>query len=235
MLKIQFLPLLVFYFLSSGLLAQTVGRNLAFLPEYQEQLPFFQELITGGKYEEPSSLIQGDPYYHTRQFESGSLTINEITYPGVPLLYDIFRDQILTFHPIFNQKILIKPEKVDRFVMGDGVAFARLNGNESFGKDGSGFYKIIAEGDYWAVSKPYKTAKALREMSRYDEVYVEKEAFFLWKGGAFFSISKGKQAIAILGLNKAEAKRKLRAEQLNFKQNPEGYLRLLVNLTPSQP
>ncbi|GAB2480181.1 hypothetical protein [Algoriphagus taiwanensis] len=235
MLKIQFLPLLAFYFLSSGAMAQVVGQNLAFLPEYQEQLPYFQELITGGKYEEPSSLIQGDPYYLTRQFESGSLTINEITYPGVPLLYDIFRDQILTFHPLFNQKILIKPGKVDRFVMGDGSAFARLEGNDSFGKAGSGFYKVIAEGDFWAISKPYKTSKSLREMSRYDEVYVEKEVFFLWKGGTFFPISKGKQAISLLGLNKAEAKQKLRAEQLNFKQNPEGYLRLLVNLTPSQP
>ena len=60
-------------FLISNTFAQVVGENLAYLPEYKEQLPYFQELITGGQYGEASRLIEGDPYFASRQFEKGNL------------------------------------------------------------------------------------------------------------------------------------------------------------------
>ena len=89
----------------------------------------------------PSSLIKGDPYFLTRQFEVGSLRINGITYPEVPLIYDIYRDQLVTFHPIFNQKILIKPEKIDGFTLSKGQLFRYFSGNESFIHHGNGISK----------------------------------------------------------------------------------------------
>ena len=88
--------------------AQVVGEDLPFLSVYQKELPYFQELITGGQYEAPSPRIKGVPYFISKQFEEGTLRINGITYPQVPLIYDTYRDQLVTFHPIFNQKILIE-------------------------------------------------------------------------------------------------------------------------------
>ena len=107
MRKILFFLSSAFFFLSNGISAQIAGENLPYIPAYREQIPYFQELITGGQYAEPSSLIKGDPFYYSRQFERGTLQINTITYPDVPLVYDCYRDQLVTFHPIFNQKILL--------------------------------------------------------------------------------------------------------------------------------
>lgn len=213
----------------SNSFAQVVGDNLAYLPEYKEQLPYFQELITGGQYAEASRLIQGDPYFASRQFEKGTLSINGISYPEVPLLYDCYRDQLVTFHPVFNQKILVKPEKIDGFALSNGARFRFLRGNSTYLRHHNGIYQIVGEGDFTALAKRYKTTKQTRELSQFDELFVEKSDFFLWKEGDFYQVSKGNQAIELLGLNPKETKKQLRENGLNFKQNPENFLRYLVS------
>lgn len=217
-------------FLISHSFAQVAGDNLAYLPEYREQLPYFQELITGGQYAEASRLIQGDPYFASRQFEKGTLSINGISYPEVPLLYDCYLDQLVTFHPVFNQKILIKPEKIDGFALSNGARFRYLEGNPTYLRHHNGIYQIVGEGNYTALVKRYKTTKPTREMSQFDELFVEKSDFFLWKNGDFFPVSKGNQAMELLGLNPKETKKLLRSKNLNFKQNPEDFLRFLVSI-----
>lgn len=228
MQKILFFLFTTAFFVKSGF-AQVAGENLAYLSEYKEALPYFQELITGGQYAEASKLIQGDPFFASRQFENGTLSINGIVYPQVPLLYDSYRDQLVTFHPIFNQKILIKPEKIDGFLLSNGSRFRFFPGNSSYFRDNNGIYQILGEGSFTALAKRYKTTKSTREMSRFDEVYVEKSDYFLWNTGVFYPISQGKQAIEILGFEPKEIKKQLRSRSLNFKQNPEGYLRFLVD------
>lgn len=217
----------VSFFLSKGY-AQVATVDLPFLATYQEEIPFFQELITGGQYAAPSSLIKGDPYFRTRQFEIGSLRINGITYPEVPLIYDIYRDQLVTFHPIFNQKILIKPEKIDGFTLSDGRLFSYLSGNESFIHHGNGIYEVVGQGKALALAKRYKTTKSLRELSRFDGEYVEKVAYFIWKDGKFFFIKNSSQAVLALGLATKQLKKEIKDKGLQFKKTPEALLKFVV-------
>lgn len=229
MRKILFFLSSAFFFLSNGVHAQVAGENLAYIPAYQDQIPYFQELITGGQYAEPSQLIKGDPFYTSRQFEKGTLRINGITYPEVPLLYDCFRDQLVTFHPIFNQKILIKPEKIDGFALSNGQLFRHFGGNESYFRHGNGIYQVVGEGKALALAKRYKTTKPLRELSRYDEEYLEKSEFFLLKEGVFFPIKRASDAYLVLGLEPKVLKKEVKSKGLPFKQNPEGFLNFLVS------
>ncbi len=221
-------------FVFSGVTAQVVGNSLAFLPEYREQLPYFQELITGGQYQEPSRLIEGDPYYFSRKFEKGSLTINGITYPEVPLLYDVYRDQVVTFHPIFNQKILIKPEKIGGFQLANDSQFKYFAGNESHLRDGNGIYEVLAEGAYSALAKRYKTTKALRAISPYDDIYVEKTDYFLWNSGTFIPLSRASQILDVLGLEKKAVRKALKEQNLNFKRDPESFLQYIIAVNANQ-
>jgi hypothetical protein len=213
--------------------AQVAGTDLPFLSNYKEEIRYFQELITGGQYAEPSSLIKGDPYHYSRQFEGGSLRINGITYPAVPLVYDVFRDQLVTFHPVFNQKILIKPEKIDAFTLSNGQRFRYIAGNASYTHHGNGIYEVLAQGQALALAKRYKTSKALRELSRYDEEYVAKVAYFIWKEGAFYPINTSKQAFLALGLSAKTLKKELKSKGLQFGKSPESFLQFLVTLPQS--
>ena len=213
--------------------AQVVGEDLPFLSAYQKELPYFQELITGGQYEAPSPRIKGVPFFTSRQFEEGTLRINGITYPQVPLIYDIYRDQLVTFHPIFNQKILIKPEKIDGFTLSEGQLFRFFEGNESFLHRGNGIYQVLGQGNAIALAKRYKITKDSREQARYDSEYVEKSTYFIWEEGRFSSVKNGSQAIASLGLDAKVLKRESKAKGLQFKKSPEAYLQFLVTYPKS--
>lgn len=208
--------------------AQVAGGDLPFLSAYQEKIPYFQELITGGQYASPSNLIKGDPYFLTRQFEAGTLRINGVSYPQVPLIYDIFRDQLVTFHPIFNQKILIKPEKIDGFEWSDGSNFRFFSGNESFLHHGNGIYQVLGQGKAIALAKRYKTTRSLRDISRYNAEYVEKKEYFIWNDGSFFLVKKSSQAFTALQLNAKVLKKELKSKGVQFNKAPEAFLNYLV-------
>jgi hypothetical protein len=204
------------------------SSDLPFLSSYKEEIRYFQELITGGQYAEPSSLIKGDPYHFSRQFEAGSLRINGITYPEVPLVYDVFRDQLVTFHPVFNQKILIKPEKIDGFTLNNGQLFRYLANTTSYVHHGNGIYEVLAQGKALALAKRYKTSKSLRELSRFDEEYVAKVDYFIWNEGVFFPVNYSKQAFSALGLSTKALKKEIKCKGLQFGRSPEAFLQFLV-------
>jgi hypothetical protein len=229
MRKILFFLGLHLFFMSNVIFAQIAGENLPYISAYKEQIAYFQELITGGQYDEPSPFIKGDPFHFSRQFERGSLRINGITYPDVPLLYDTYRDQLVTFHPIFNQKILIKPEKIDGFTLSNGHKFRHFAGNESYLRHGNGIYQVIVEGKAIALAKRYKTTKALRELSRFNEEYLEKVEFFIRKEGVFFPIKNASSAYLALDLDPKTLKKVIKSKGLSFKQNPEDFLNVLVS------
>ena len=229
MRKILFFLGLHLLFMSNVIFAQVAGENLPYIPAYKEQIAYFQELITGGQYEEPSPFIKGDPFHYSRQFERGSLRINGITYPDVPLMYDSYRDQLVTFHPIFNQKILIKPEKIDGFTLANRQQFRYFPGNESYLRHGNGIYQVLGEGKAIALAKRYKTTKALRELSRFNEEYLEKVEFFICKEGVFYSVKNASNAYLSLGLDPKTLKKVVKSKGLSFKQNPDGFLNFLVS------
>ena len=225
---ILLLSVFAFLFVQQEVNAQVVGEDLPFLSAYQQELPYFQELITGGQYAAPSPRIMGDPYFTSRQFEEGVLRINGITYPQVPLIYDTYHDQLITFHPIFNQKILIKPEKIDGFTLSEGQLFRFFAGNESFLHHGNGIYQVLGQGNAIALAKRYKITKESRDQARFDSEYVEKTAYFVWQEGRFSSIKNAAQAIASLGLDAKVLKKELKEKGLQFKKSPEAYLQFLV-------
>ncbi len=208
--------------------AQIVGGDVTYLASYKEELPYFQELITGGQYVEAPKTIEGHPFYFSRQFGEGNLKINGITYPGVPLMYDVYKDQVITFHPIYNQRILINPDKIDEFSLSNGERFRYLEGNESYSNNSNGLYQVLNEGENLVLVKRFKSTKSNRDISIYTDEFVEKRDFFLWKSGVFTQINKSGQAFEFLGLEKKVAKKHLKERKIRFQDTPEKYLITLV-------
>lgn len=234
MLKISFFlsSLLIFGWSAS---AQDVSVAESYLSSYQAQLPFFQELISGGLYADAPRYYEGHPFFQTRVFGKGLLRINEVNYDNVPLLYDSQADVVVTFHPIYNQKILIKSEKVEKFELEDGAEFRNIKGNESYTHHQNGFYEIISDGEIKVVAKHHKELKPIKEIGEYTKVFVPYEDLFYWFDGKFESVGRKSQAINLLGLEKKEAKQALKASNLNFKLNMRKSLIVLTNLRTQRP
>jgi hypothetical protein len=229
MLKITFF-LSSLLFSGVAAFAQVVQEPKSYLALYQDQLPFFQELISGGLYADSPKNFDGYPFFNTRQFEPGVLKINQVSYTEVPLLYDIQADWVVTFHPIYNQKILIKSEKVDEFTLGDGSVLRNYQGNDSYIHHKNGFYEVALDADIKLLVKHYKVLKPVKELGQYTKEFVEYADYYYWYSGQFESVSRKSQAIKLLGLDKKEAKKSFRGNFLVFKRNREEYLSRLVQL-----
>ncbi len=226
---------IIFFF--SGLLflggaanAQVVQEPKSYLSLYQEQLPFFQELISGGLYADSPRNFDGFPFYKTRVFEPGVLQINQVSYSEVPLLYDSQADYVVTFHPVHNQKILIKSEKVGEFRLSDGTVFRNFPGNESYIHHKNGFYEVSADKEVKLLIKHYKLLKPVKELGQYVKEYIPYSEYFLWHAGQFEPISRKSQAIKLLGLDKKAVKKQFRDNPIDFRRNTEAYFATLVEL-----
>lgn len=227
MLKIYFFaPFLLIFIWTSELHAQ----SQSFLALYKERLPYFQELITGGQYAEAPLNYEGNPYFKTRVFEEGYLLINGIKYTGVQLLFDENADVLVTFHPIYKKKILIKPEKIEEFQLDGGVLFRRFDGNESFPKHRNGFYEVLKDGEIKVLLKHYKEAEPTKEVGKYTYKFVEGSEYFYWYNGEFVQVNKKKQAIQSLGLNKKEVKSILKEKDIYFALEKEKYILELAEI-----
>lgn len=201
------------------------------LERYKEELPYFQELITGGQYTNPPQNYEGYPYLLGKSFELGTLTINQIYYPEVLLLYDIRYDQLITLHPIFSQNLLIKPEKINGFSLSNLSSFQRLIGNESYLYNQNGFYEIIEEGKMNLISKHYKTVVRSKELGDYFASYEEFEDFFFYDGKSFFAISSKKKAIELLDVSKKSVRENIIKRGIYFNRNKREFLQSLVLLS----
>ncbi|WP_192346095.1 hypothetical protein [Algoriphagus sp. Y33] len=230
MLKINFFtPFLLIFIVTANAFAQ----SQSYLSLYKEQLPYFQEIITGGQYKEPPFNYEGDPYYMDRKFGEGMLSINKITYTEVPLLYDEHADVVITFHPIYRQKILIKPEKIEEFQLVDGSLFRKFLGNDSYALNKNGFYKVIQDGELKVLMKYYKYTELTGELGKYTHRFVENTDYFYWHSGDFVLIRKKKQAFKSLGLKKRDVKKHMKGKSLYFSTDKEKYIIELVSLKES--
>jgi len=234
MLKIAFFTSVLLFF-GGSVLAQEFEGSESYLALYQKQLPFFQELISGGLYADSPRNFDGNPFYASRTFGNGILRINEVNYAGVPLLYDSQSDWVITFHPIHKQKILIKSEKVDQFELEDGSKFRNFKGNQSYTHHGNGFYQIISDGEIKVLAKHHKTLKPVKELGGFTKEFVAYTDLFYWFDGKFESVSRKSQAISLLGLEKKEAKQALKARRLEFKRDLETSLAVLAELRTQGP
>lgn len=225
-MKFYFFLVIAVACIVSNLQAQS-SKGLA--EAYQSNIPLHQEIVSGGYYVDPPQNIEGFPYFQSKNFEYGSLTINGLTYENVPLLYNIFSDEVVTFHPLHKQKTLIKTDKIEGFVLPENVRFIRVQENPEYSHHGKGFYELVEEGEKAnLLCKHFKTTKAKREMTQYSSIFLEKSDFLIQKEDQILEVKNKGQAIDFLSLDKKQINRSAKEKALNYRNNRRSYLSFLV-------
>lgn len=197
---------------------------------YRNLIPLDQEIVSGGYFVDPPKEYEGHPYFESKNFEMGKITINNLTYADVPLLYNIWKDEILTFQPIHNKKILIRADKIETFTLQlpSPKTFVRIADNPDYTHHGNGIYEQAFAGKAKVLIKHRKLTKPKREVSIYSAEFYEKADYFLEKEGEIIQVSNKKQAFQFLGLEKKTIKPLLRSNRLNFKSDKKEFLIFLA-------
>jgi hypothetical protein len=213
-------------------LVTSAQSQLGYEDLYLKNIPLFQDIVSGGYYVDPPKDIDGHPYLESRNLEKGMLTINGIRYKDVPLSYNIFTDELITFQPVHKQKILIRSDKINSFEMDlmEKHRFVLISENSGYSHHRNGIYELLEAGEARLLRKHYKQTKAKRELGKYTAEFYGKSDFLLQKKESIQVIKKPKQAFKFLELDKRTTKARLKEKGLNFRQDPSGYFAFLTRL-----
>jgi hypothetical protein len=226
-MKLSFFTLFA-YLIYCHAIAQSPPPELA--RSYKNIIPFHQEIISGGYYLDPPREIEGHPYFKFRSFETGSITINGITYDEVPLVYNCYTDEVITFQPIHKQKILIRNDKINNFdfLPSNAYQFIRIAENPGYAHHKNGIYQLVEDGEAKLLVKHYKKTKPKREIGKFNSEFYENKDFFILKGDEFFPVKKQKQVFEALGLEKKALRQTLADRSIRYHLEPELFMKFLV-------
>lgn len=230
MRKVAFFFLLLACAFSNESLCQEENLDPELLAWYKQTLPFFQDIITGGQYADAPNSYLGSPFYGSGEVRNGQIWINGLGYDNVPLLYDVWQDDLVTVHPRFNQKTLIKAEKIEKFVLADGAVFLKYALNPDYGKHHHGFYQVVYEGEPKLLKKHYRNIDAVNETGLITKEFKVGQDYFFWYRDEFWKIGGKADAASALGLSKKEVNRHFTGKGIVFKKNLERYLLELLNI-----
>lgn len=228
MFRLSFLILITLHFCIPG-----YGQYLAdSVPAaYRNLIPLDLEVYSGGFYVDPPPNIAGDPYFLKKGFEIGSITINGLTYHGVPLKYNIFSDNLITYHLQHGRRILIYPNKIQIFIIGEGSTrkFIRLENIPFDLVIRNGFFELLEDGKVQLLAKRQKINNHKVEDGKYTGRFVERNYFFLYDGSELKMVRRKKEVYEFLDLDKKDFKKTLRRNELNFRTGKSEYLKYIVH------
>lgn len=230
MVRVLLFLLVVIFSFSADTIAQEAEMSTELLVRYQETLPLYQELVSGGQYSDAPASYLGSPFYDSPKFDLAQIWVNGLPYSQVQLIYDVWQDQVLVVHPVFAQKVLIKSDKIDQFIFSDGTRFLRFESNPGYGKHKHGFYQLVVDGEPSLLKKHWRTLESVKETGLITKEFrVGADYFFLHEGN-FWRASSKNEAMSALGLSKKEVSDHFKGKRLEFKKDPEAYLLELLRL-----
>jgi hypothetical protein len=163
--------------------------------------------------------VKGHPYLETDVVEEGSITYNNITYTNVPLLYDIYKNEIITEHLTNAQKIKLHSERIQSFSL-LGHTFVRLQSDTLSNADiSSGFYDRLYTG---SVNVYARRSKIVQQATRgVSKEFLSKNSYFISKDHVLYPVKKQSAVLKVFHDQKKALQNFLKENKINFGQDPE--------------
>lgn len=193
---------------------------------YDQSMHGQEHVYEGNEYIAHDHRIKIHPFYLTDSLRNGTLTYRNVSYQGVPILYDIVRDELAIQPPESGYRISPHTDKIESFTLGS-LQFVRLTGDSASGIP-TGFYEILHNGPVSLLAHRIKTVHEDISSGVYKADYVPKDRFFVQKSSSYHEV-KTKRSVLSLFPNQSKPLRKfLRTNK--FKFNDEQRETALVNV-----
>jgi len=174
-------------------------------------------LYNGTEYINSDPNIGGYPFL-INEFQKSDLVYDNVTYPGVSLLYDILNDRVIS--PRYNNGVLmiLISEKIKSFTLADHK-FIRLTNDTTINASlAAGFYDLLYDGNTQVLVKYHKH---LYESNTLEKSLVETTSYFIRKGGRYVVVKRKGDMLALFRDKKTDLKKYTRKNKLNYRKSPE--------------
>lgn len=166
--------------------------------------------------------VSGTPFYLSKEWQTGNVEFEGAWYHDLPLLYDVFKDQLILQSPDKMYRIALDMDKVARFTLGADHLFVRIIKNDSTGSRNiaTGYYELLVEGKASLLARRSKVVNVPTEpgMSR---SYRETDSYYIKKEGTYYPVRTKNSVLKVLSDQKAALKKFIRKEHINYREGRE--------------
>lgn len=177
----------------------------------------------------PTPLSQGNPFFYSSSFDSGTICYSGQTYNKVALLYDVIKDELLTNDPSGIYIIRLDKEKVDSFDLW-GFHFVNIR-NEGKNDQGlaPGFYEVLYYGPTALYKRIEKKIKENGASSVGLNTYASNgDSYYIEKDGVFYRVKGKKNLLEIFSGRKKDLQLFIRKNHFKLKKEMDGSLVMIA-------
>lgn len=181
-------------------------------------------LYNGTEYTYYDPIITGNAYFaDIKAFTPGTLNYNGVIFRQVPMLYDIYSDQVVILLYNHFTKIALVKEKVKSFDY-SGHHFIYINTDTLINNITlqSGYYDELYNGRSQVLAKREKNVQTTSSQSNLEQYFNEIKSYYLRKNNVYYSINSKGSMLDVLKDKKKQLQQYIRASEINFRKNPEG-------------
>ncbi len=146
----------------------------------------------------------------------GSVFYEGEVYENIPLLYDLSTDKLITEHYSSRQKIELIDNKIESFSLGEHH-FVHLRDDRLR----KGFYELVYDGTTKVYMRRQKTLQQSLAGTEIRRNFEEKEFYYIFKKGNYYSVKNKKSVIAVLKDKKSELNQFIAKNHIRFKISRE--------------
>jgi hypothetical protein len=206
---------------TNQLQAAVKNVNAYYTKAIGEQLP----LYNGPEYYfyNPSE-IRGSAYFMETTFTPGAVYYDGTAYTGVQLLYDIYKDQLVSVLRDQNTKYVLLRDRVQNFDLLDHH-FININADTLMGNTviKTGYYDELYHGKAQVLSRRYKTIQNYTSTTGALEAYnfftATKEDFFIRKNNTYYQVASRGEILDVLRDRKKQIGQYIKTNNIKFNKD----------------
>ena len=189
---------------------------------YHDRVGDEAAIYNGRAYQPHDGKLQGgDPYFNSPRSTIGSVTFDGIDYTGIPLLYDVVRNELIVTDPK-GELLSLYSDKIQQFFIGS-YHFLRLNIEGS-----PDFYEVFRAGPFSLMVHRSKLIKEKIENDALQRIITNHDSWFLDINGQYHPFSSENGLLHLLGDKEKTIRQFMRSENIQYIEGPERAAIMLI-------
>ena len=163
--------------------------------------------------------VNGHPFFESENFKLGNIQFLAVQYQGIPLMYDIEKDLLVSTKYASPEPMALPGDKTRSFSIGQHQ-FERLDA-DNHANIKTGFYEILYRGSINAYVKHQKEIKQSFKTEDRTPTFFQNDEYYIEKNGRFHAITAASDIASLFTEHQQEIRKKLKDRDINFKKYPE--------------
>lgn len=186
---------------------------------YETEFKNQSHLYNGSEYRDYQPLEDEHPFFPTEDWEIGSVMFDGQLYKGVPLIYDIQKDLLITEYIHSGNMMQLVTAKVNSFTLQGHTYIRMIQDNETPLE--TGFYDLLYDGQVKVYARRTKTLQENTQSGRIERRFDYKVRYYIFKDKTYNPVYSKSSVLKIFMDKKQELRQQFGKSRLNYKMDRE--------------